>query len=150
MVYALAATLLNCMCPLSVFPCVTTCPLPASKVTTAGTSTGPPSASLKWMSISLAPCLFEVPAVVTLLAGSGQVLTQGTTLSGNIQFKRVAASAYTIQVAAPGYESVAKEFRPFGAGTSTVFIDMRPAPGGKTGTGSSPTLLAPKVQKELG
>ncbi|OLB32815.1 MAG: hypothetical protein DMG42_17935 [Acidobacteria bacterium] len=92
----------------------------------------------------------EVPAVVTLLAGSGQVLTQGTTLSGNIQFKRVAASAYTIQVAAPGYESVAKEFRPFGAGTSTVFIDMRPARGGKTGTGSSQTLLAPKVQKELG
>src|SRR5207244_8578793 len=60
------------------------------------------------------------------------------------------ASAYTIQVAAPGYESVAKEFRPFGAGTSTVFIDMRPARGGKTGTGSSQTLLAPKVQKELG
>src|SRR5256884_3202609 len=43
--------------------------------------------------------------------------------------------------------SVAKEFRPFGAGTSTVFIDMRPARGGKTGTGSSQTLLAPKVQR---
>src|SRR2546429_8721201 len=46
--------------------------------------------------------------------------------------------------------SVAKEFRPFGAGTSTVFIDMRPARGGKTVPGSSLTLLAPKVQEELG
>jgi len=92
----------------------------------------------------------EVPATVSLLAATGPVLRQGTTLGGAIEFRRVAVGAYTIQVVAPGYERVAKEFRPFDAGTSTIIIDMRPALNGKTGAGSSQMLLAPKVQKELG
>ena len=92
----------------------------------------------------------EVPATVSLVATTGQVLRQGTTLSGNIEFRRITAGSYTIQVVAPGYESVAKEFRPFDSGTSTIIIDMRPALNGKTGAGSSQMLLAPKVQKELG
>src|SRR5689334_25216951 len=51
----------------------------------------------------------EVTAVVTLIAGTDQVLSQGTTLGGNIRFRGVAATEYTIRVVAPGYESVAKE-----------------------------------------
>jgi tetratricopeptide (TPR) repeat protein len=92
----------------------------------------------------------EVPATVSLVATTGQVLRQGTTLSGNIEFRRITAGSYTIQVVAPGYESVAKEFHPFDSRTSTIIIDMRPALNGKTGAGSSQMLLAPKVQKELG
>jgi tetratricopeptide (TPR) repeat protein len=92
---------------------------------------------------------FEVIALVTLVAPTGQVLGQGTTLGGNIQFSGVAASAYTIQVVAPGYESVAQEFRGYNSGALPIIIYMRPAPIGKTGPGSSQILLAPKAQKEL-
>ena len=92
----------------------------------------------------------EVMAQVTLVAVTGPVLRQGTTVSGHIQFRRVPASSYTIQVVAPGYESVAEEFRSYNAGASTILINMRPAPNGKTGAGSSQILLAPKAQKELG
>ena len=92
----------------------------------------------------------EVTAMVTLLAATGQVLRQGATLDGNIEFRRVAVGACTIQVVAPGYETVAKEFRLYDVGTSTITIDMQPASSGKTGAGSFQMLLAPKVQKELG
>lgn len=91
----------------------------------------------------------EVTAVVTLVAATGQVLSQGTTLGGNIQFKGVAASEYTIQVAAPGYENVSKEFDGYNAGASRVVIDMRPASNGNAGAGPPQMLLAPKAQKEL-
>lgn len=89
-------------------------------------------------------------AMVTLVAATGQVLGQGTTLGGNIQFRGVAASGYTVQVVAPGYESAAEEFRGYNAGASTIAIYMRLAPNGKAGPGSSQMLLAPKAQKELG
>jgi tetratricopeptide (TPR) repeat protein len=88
-------------------------------------------------------------ALVTLVAVTGPILRQGTTVGGHIQFRGVAASDYTIRVVAPGYESVAEEFRGYNAGASTIIIDMRPASNGKTVAGSSEILLAPKVQKEL-
>jgi len=91
----------------------------------------------------------EVTAVVTLIAGTGQVLSQGTTLGGNIRFRGVAASEYTIRVVAPGYESVAKEIDAYNARVSPITIDMRRASNGKTGPGSLHMLLAPKTQKEL-
>jgi Flp pilus assembly protein TadD len=92
----------------------------------------------------------EVTAMVTLLAATGQVLMQGATLDGSIEFRRVGAGTCTIQVVAPGYESVAKEFRLYDVGTSTITIDMQPVSNGKTGAGPLQMLLAPKVQKELG
>ena len=92
----------------------------------------------------------EVLAVVTLVATTGQVLGQGSTVGGNIQFSGVSANDYTVQVDAPGYESVAQKFRSFNAEASTIFIDMRPTSSRKTGAGSSQMLLAPKAQKELG
>jgi tetratricopeptide (TPR) repeat protein len=92
----------------------------------------------------------EVTAVVTLIAGTGQVLSQGTTLGGNIRFRGVAATEYTIRVVAPGYESVAKEIDAYNARVSPITIDMRRASNGKTGAGSLQMLLAPKTQKELG
>jgi tetratricopeptide (TPR) repeat protein len=91
----------------------------------------------------------EVIALVTLVAVTGPILRQGTTSGGHIQFRGVAASDYTIRVVAPGYESVAEEFRGYNAGASTINIDMRPASNGKTVAGSSQILLAPKAQKEL-
>jgi hypothetical protein len=57
----------------------------------------------------------EVTAVVTLIAATGQVLSQGTTLAGNIQFNGVAANNCTIQVVAPGYETTVKEFDSYSA-----------------------------------
>jgi tetratricopeptide (TPR) repeat protein len=92
----------------------------------------------------------EVIALVTLVAVTGTVLRQGTTMDGHLQFGGVAASEYTIQVFAPGYESVATEFRGYTGGASTIIIDMRPESNRKTGAGSSQILLAPKAQKELG
>jgi tetratricopeptide (TPR) repeat protein len=92
----------------------------------------------------------EVTAVVTLIAASGQVLSKGTTLGGNIQFRGVAATEYTIRVVAPGYESVAKEIDGYSARVSPITIDMRRASNGKTDAGSLQMLLAPKTQKELG
>jgi len=92
----------------------------------------------------------EVMALVTLVAPTGQVLSQGTTLGGNIRFKGVAASGFSIQVVAPGYESVAKEFQGYNAGASTIIIDMRPISIAKSAASSSQMLLAPKAQKELG
>jgi tetratricopeptide (TPR) repeat protein len=92
----------------------------------------------------------EVMAVVTLVAPTGQVVAQGTTLGGNIQFSGIAATEYTIQVAAPGYENAVKEFDGYNAGVSRVVIDMRPESNGEKGSGSSQILLAPKAQKELG
>src|SRR5215831_11256370 len=92
----------------------------------------------------------EVMAVVTLVARTGQILCQGTTLGGNVQFKGVAATEYTIKVVAPGYESVAREIDGYSARVSTITIDMRRASNGKTGAGSLQIILAPKAQKELG
>ena len=92
----------------------------------------------------------DVTAVVTLLAPMGQMLSQGTTLGGNIKFSGLAASEYTIQVVAPGYENAVKEFDGYNGGASRVIIEMRPASNGGTGAGSSQILLAPKAQKELG
>jgi len=92
----------------------------------------------------------EEIALVTLVAIAGPVLKQGATAGGYIQFTGVAASEYTIQVVALGYESVAKEFRGYTGGASTIIIDMRPESNRKTGAGSSQMLLAPKAQKELG
>jgi tetratricopeptide (TPR) repeat protein len=91
----------------------------------------------------------DVPAVVTLVAETGQVLRQGTTLGGNVEFSRVAISNCSIQVVAPGYETFAKQFRLFDSGTSTIIVDMQPASSAK-GPVSTQMLLAPKVQKELG
>src|SRR5690348_6997523 len=91
----------------------------------------------------------EVTAVVSLIAPMGQVLSQGTTLGGNIQFRGVAASQYTIQVIAAGYENASKDFDGYNAGSSRVIIDMRPASDGDVGAGSPQMLLAPKAQKEL-
>jgi len=92
----------------------------------------------------------EVTAVVTLVAATGQVVAQGTTLGGNIQFRGIAATEYTIQVVAAGYENAVKEFDGYNAGASRVVIDMRPASDRHAGAGSPQVLLAPKAQKELG
>lgn len=92
----------------------------------------------------------EVTAVVTLIAATGQVLSQGTTLAGNIQFNGVAANNCTIQVVAPGYETSVKEFDSYSAEAARINIQMQPASNGGTGAGSTRILLAPKVQKELG
>src|SRR5689334_7039365 len=92
----------------------------------------------------------EVTAVVTLIAGTGQVLSQGTTLGGNIKFSGVAATECTIRVVAPGYESVAQEIDGYNARVSPIIIDMRRTSNEKTGAGSLQKLLATKTQKELG
>jgi hypothetical protein len=78
----------------------------------------------------------DVTAVVSLVAPMGQVLSQGTTLGGNIQFKGVAASQYTIQVVAAGYENAAKDFDGYNAGASRVIIDMWPSSDGNAGAGN--------------
>ena len=92
----------------------------------------------------------EQTAMVTLVAPTGQVAGQGTTLGGNIKFSGIAASQYTIQVVAAGYENMVKDFDGYNAGTAKVIIDMRPVSNGNTGAGSPRMLLAPKAQKELG
>lgn len=91
-----------------------------------------------------------VTAVVSLIAITGQVVRQGATMGGHVQFTGVAASNYTIQVVAPGYERVVEELRSYNAGASRIIIDMRPASNAKADSGSSQMLLAPKAQKELG
>ena len=92
----------------------------------------------------------EVSAAVTLVATTGQVLSEGTTVGGNVQFRGITASEYTIQVVAPGYESVIKKFGAYLLGASSIIIDMSPASNERTGAGSLQIPLAPKTQKELG
>lgn len=92
----------------------------------------------------------DVSAVVSLVATTGEVLSQGTTIDGNVQFKGVTTSDYTIKVVAPGYESVAKKFDGRDPGASRIVIDMQPASNGETAAGSLQAPLAPKTQKELG
>src|SRR6266852_2584567 len=93
----------------------------------------------------------EVTAVVTLTSPTGQVAGQGTTLGGNIKFSGLAASSYTIQVVAPGYENAVEEFNSYDSGVARVTIAMRPASNvEKTASDSSRIILAPKAQKELG
>jgi tetratricopeptide (TPR) repeat protein len=93
----------------------------------------------------------EVTAVVTLTSPMGQVAGQGTTLGGNIKFSGLAASSYTIQVVAPGYENAIEEFNSYSSGEARVTIAMRPVSNvEKTAPGSPQILLAPKAQKELG
>lgn len=91
----------------------------------------------------------EQTAMVTLVARTGQIAGQGTTLGGNIKFSGVAASQYTIQVVAAGYENAVKDFDGYNAGASRIIIDMRPSADGNAGAGSPQILLAPKAQKEL-
>lgn len=92
----------------------------------------------------------EDTAVVTLVAPTGQVSGQGTTLGGNIKFSGIAATQYTIQVVAAGYENAVKELDGYVAGYSRIMIQMTAASNGEAGAGSSHMLLAPKAQKELG
>ena len=93
----------------------------------------------------------EVTAVVTLTSPTGQVAGQGTTLGGNIKFSGLAASLYTIQVVAPGYENAIEEFNSYNSGAARVTIAMRPASHmEKTAPGPSRIVLAPKAQKEVG
>lgn len=91
----------------------------------------------------------EQTAMVSLVAPTGQVAGQGTTLGGNIKFSGVAASQYTIQVVAAGYENAVKDFDGYNVGASTVIVDMQPVSNGNAGAGSPQILLAPKAQKEL-
>src|SRR5215467_11157966 len=93
----------------------------------------------------------EVTAVVTLTAPTGQTAGQGTTMGGNIKFSGLAATQYTIQVVAPGYENKVQEFDGYNMGMARVTIEMRPSlNGGAAGAGSPKMVLAPKAQKELG
>jgi tetratricopeptide (TPR) repeat protein len=92
----------------------------------------------------------EETAVVTLVAPTGQVASQGTTLGGNIKFSGIAATQYTIQVVAAGYENAAKELDGYMAGYSRIVIQMSAAADGEAGAGSAKILLVPKAQKELG
>lgn len=91
----------------------------------------------------------EQTAMVTLVAPTGQIAGQGTTLGGNIKFSGVAASQYTIEVVAAGYENAVKDFDGYNAGASRIIIDMRPSSDANAGAGSPQILLAPKAQKEL-
>jgi tetratricopeptide (TPR) repeat protein len=92
----------------------------------------------------------EETAMVTLVAPTGQVSAQGTTLGGNIRFSGVAATEYTIQVVAAGYQNAVKELDGYVAGSSRITIQLTAASNGEAGAGSSRVLLAPKAQKELG
>ena len=92
----------------------------------------------------------EVTATVTLVAASGQTLSQGTTTGGTIQFVGIPSMQCSIQVTAPGYENATQEFDGYNAGTSIVVVLMRPASSGKTQVAAAGMLLAPKAQKELG
>ena len=92
----------------------------------------------------------EETAVVTLVAPTGQVSGQGTTMAGNIKFSGVAATQYTIQVVAAGYENAVKELDGYVAGYSRIMIQMTSESNGEARAGSSHLLLAPKAQKELG
>jgi tetratricopeptide (TPR) repeat protein len=92
----------------------------------------------------------DVSAVVSLVATTGEVLSQGTTIGGNVQFRGVTTNDYTIKVVAPGYESVAKKFDGHDPGASRIVIDMQPASNGETAAASLQAPLAPKTQKELG
>jgi tetratricopeptide (TPR) repeat protein len=92
----------------------------------------------------------EGMAVVTLVSPKGQVAGQGTTLGGNIQFRGLAPSQYTIQVVALGYENAIKELDN-NSSAARVIIEMQPASSGeKTAIGLPRIILAPKAQKELG
>src|SRR5215472_222163 len=92
----------------------------------------------------------EAPAVVSLVTTTGQVFSEGTTVGGDIQFRGVTASEYTIHVVAPGYESVVKKLEANALGASTIIIDMSPASKERIGAGSLPLPLPQKTQKELG
>jgi tetratricopeptide (TPR) repeat protein len=91
----------------------------------------------------------EETAVVTLVAPTGQVSGQGTTMAGNIKFRGLAATQYTIQVVAAGYENAVKELDGYVAGYSRIMIQMTSESNGEAGA-SSHLLLAPKAQKEIG
>src|SRR5439155_20842231 len=75
---------------------------------------------------------------------------QGTTLGGNIIFSGIAATEYTIQVVAAGYENAAKELDGYVARYARIMIQMKAASNADAGAGFSRMLLAPKAQKELG
>ena len=92
----------------------------------------------------------EETAMVTLVAPTGQISGQGTTLGGNIKFSGIAATEYTIQVVAAGYEDEVRELDGYVAGYSRIAIQMKAASNQEARAGSSRILLAPKAQKELG
>src|SRR5256884_1280874 len=69
----------------------------------------------------------EETAMVTLVAPTGQISGQGTTLGGNIKFSGIAATEYTIQVVAAGYENAAKELDGYVARYARIMIQMKAA-----------------------
>jgi tetratricopeptide (TPR) repeat protein len=93
----------------------------------------------------------DVMAMVTLISYTGQISGQGTTLGGNISFRGLSPSRYTIEVVAAGYEKAVKELDGHEMRGIRIVIEMRPESNvEKMAPGPPRIILAPKAQKELG
>jgi tetratricopeptide (TPR) repeat protein len=94
--------------------------------------------------------LVQVSAVVTLLKLSNEAYRQETIKAGHIRFKNVAATEYSVQVVAPGYQTAVKQVKAHKDEVSAVTIELQQLSTEDAAENSAYKTLAPKAQKEIG
>jgi tetratricopeptide (TPR) repeat protein len=90
------------------------------------------------------------PAVVTLFRVGGQVYAQQESKGGLAKFDRLPYSEFTVQVVAPGYQSISKTFEVTRSGAVTVTLNLQPLEAEDAASSVRFYSLSPKVQKDVG
>ncbi|HYL84137.1 MAG TPA: tetratricopeptide repeat protein [Candidatus Angelobacter sp.] len=92
----------------------------------------------------------KVAAVVTLIKLSNEAYRQETAKAGHIRFNNVAATEYSVQVVAPGYQTVVKHVEARKDEVRAVTIELQQMSVEDVAENTAYKALAPKAQKEIG
>jgi tetratricopeptide (TPR) repeat protein len=92
----------------------------------------------------------KAAAVVTLIKLSNEAYRKETAKAGHIRFNNVAATEYSVQVVAPGYQTVVKHIEARKDEVRAVTIELQQMSVEDAAENSAYKALAPKAQKEIG
>lgn len=91
-----------------------------------------------------------VAAVVTLLKLSNEVYQQETAKAGHVRFSSLAATEYSVQVVASGYETTVRKVETHNNEIKSLTIELQKLSVEDAAENLAYHALAPKAQKEIG
>lgn len=91
-----------------------------------------------------------VAAVVTLLKLSNEVYQQETAKAGHVRFSSIAATEYSVQVVASGYETTVRKVETHNNEIKSLTIELQKLSVEDAAENLAYHALAPKAQKEIG
>ncbi|HEX8838625.1 MAG TPA: hypothetical protein VF748_16910 [Candidatus Acidoferrum sp.] len=92
----------------------------------------------------------RVAAVVTLLKLSNEVYQQETAKVGHVRFGGIAATEYSVQVVASGYETTVRKVETHNNELKSLTIELQKLSAEAAAENLAYHALAPKAQKEIG